>query len=39
LIDQLASVDQTVETDAFFPGGVVKHHTPARRTVRNLLGS
>lgn len=38
LIDQLASVDQTVETDAFFPGGVVKHHTPARRTVRQSFG-
>ncbi len=34
--ETLSPVAQTVERDAFFPGGVVKHHTPPRRTLRQL---
>ena len=29
-----AAVSRTHEVEAFFPGGVVKHHTPPRRTQR-----
>ena len=36
LDEKLSPVAQTVERDAFFPGGVVKHHTPPRRTLRQL---
>jgi NAD(P)-dependent dehydrogenase (short-subunit alcohol dehydrogenase family) len=38
LIDVLSTVDQSVELDAFFPGGVVQHRSPPRRTLRQLLG-
>lgn len=31
-----AGVSRTSEVDAFFPGGVTKHHTPPRRTQRQL---
>ena len=34
--ETLSPVAQTVERDAFFPGGVVKHYTPPRRTLRQL---
>jgi NAD(P)-dependent dehydrogenase (short-subunit alcohol dehydrogenase family) len=38
LREQLLSTTQTTELDAFFPGGVVKHHSPPRRVVRQLYG-
>jgi NAD(P)-dependent dehydrogenase (short-subunit alcohol dehydrogenase family) len=31
-----AGVSRTSEVDAFFPGGVTKHHTPPRRTQRQI---
>ena len=31
-----STVEQTARVDAFFPGGVVHHHTPPRRTLRAL---
>jgi NAD(P)-dependent dehydrogenase (short-subunit alcohol dehydrogenase family) len=36
LADVFTDVDQRVETQAFFPGGVVKHSTPSGRTVRAI---
>ena len=39
LQEQLSSTTQTAELDAFFPGGVVKHHSPPRRVVRQLFGA
>ena len=36
LREVFSTVDQTAQVDAFFPGGVVQHHTPPRRTLRAL---
>jgi NAD(P)-dependent dehydrogenase (short-subunit alcohol dehydrogenase family) len=36
LTAMFAGVSRTSEVDAFFPGGVTKHHTPPRRTQRQF---